>query len=137
MGGDLGSQQGVFTRWGWREIFKFVKSEYLPNCIDVAGHDSDFTAVDEPHGDALRFVVMAAVQEINTSDSSAKTKCGTGSLSCRAARYKRTHDRVGFTVAVVQAMLGGDGVDCNKTGKKAGADLIFTSPKGMLARSVG
>jgi hypothetical protein len=102
----------------------------------VVGYYGAFYAYDQSQGDAFGFVVVCFVEKVDGAQAGSEADCRTGGLAANALRYKRTHERIGFTVAIVQAALGGEGIGGDQTGDNSSVDGRFERPETVLARGV-
>ncbi|MGA7684311.1 MAG: hypothetical protein WCA58_04795 [Terriglobales bacterium] len=76
----------------------------------VVSHHRAFAAYDQAHRDALGFVVMSLVEQINCAQACAESEGGAYGFSGGAASDEGTHQWIGFTIALAQASLRREGI---------------------------
>jgi hypothetical protein len=108
-----------------------VKDRYI-----VPNHRA-FAAYDQAHRDALGFVVMSLVEQINCTQAGAESEGGAYGFSGGAASDEGTHQRIGFTVALAQASLRREGISGDQSRERAETYLVLEGPKWAMAGRVG
>jgi hypothetical protein len=108
-----------------------VKDRYV-----VPNHRA-FAAYDEAHCDALGFVVMGLVEQVDCAQPGAESEGRAYGFSRGAASYERTHERIGLTVTLTQASLRRKSIRGDQSRERAETHLVLEGPKWAMAGRVG